>query len=1537
MSKAESKAKTGSTLCDLIWERDWDAVQTRLATSEGHRELQSYNKLPCFSNGGKGMPIHLACVMRPLPPAYIVETLLTFYPESAHQKTSMWSLLPLHLAVDLRQTTISSSSDDETKKNRKKKNIQSTKAGATAKVTFPRTELTTKPAAKSADDSAPIHTCASPGHACASPIHTCASSHSSQTSSVSSSFPDLSLTHSYSSSSPQSLKAVTRATADDEDNGTHNGTHYRGDFGMIWELNDHCKVVQLLVEAYPGALEIPEEFHGMLPLHIAASSTPTVNGKVPPHAAFIMQRLLTLAPFTLQSKDSEGDTPFVLAQRANQQQISMSTASFTVNLQQSENKGPVVGPFPDWKWNPLLYPPPQYKSKNKGASLLVGTLDDLMNLSSYSDDSYSKGGTSFSSSVISSNFSISDSDENSDTCPPVDVLDEDDMDKEWKQLAKYQEELKTELEDSIRMYCSSYQLEDDEMVVSVSKAFSSDRRETVEAKIDNNTEGGNITEMDDIRLEDTRDTIAGIVSETTLEEAVADASRVVDETVDIILNTLTAESERKSIFEENDDDMSEEIENLSAAEDSLRHDLESVAGYNSFMQLTEKDDNDKTVIVQTFLRPRAMFSMDDVPFQKPLTRNIPLSLSSGGFDAKISGYQWNETQVDPEVTLVEQSKPISNKVEKKSCAGVMVNQKSKRVFIGCRELPSCLWGLPSIRESFSLEDETPFPFSAPLSPLSPQMQVESLETWEANTLRSPFLKSKHFNAEALDVDWERHHIPLLVKQHDKVAEPAATEWKRVKHSMVRANDTNATSIFWRRVVPPAQTVLKPATMTPTPKSSRECEIVAWERTVTSKGLPAADSDFATIQCAWIFTNDGDLKQPKMLPPASPSIQNAGKCESSPSDESDNSSKKWNGTIANTTTSGRAVMLSSLPSVTNSMDSNDSFSEIKLPPSKDEKPPRKSSVPNVSMTELTELSQQLTRLQEENDRKDLEMERLKQRASIMSEVKGVSTNDLRSALESICKKDKASTIELSKTILSQDGSCMQIRNRPSREEVLGHWYQEICAQERDADQTKNHPTPSMSPPRIVKTNIGANVWSIGELDTVSNAVAPVTAPETKLSDWGDELMQETGLSTSIKDPPKSATWKQSNVPRKETKAATKARYKQLASTTTMLSDITVIKCNESKRAGMINGKVQKKCFYDDQFQNDSLDVMANAGASSRHNRLRSIIEKRKLSGCLLSSDRRLERLFTTSSYTPKTKVTPRDHREIDSLMERSSSSLSEKSIEKASAFFRQLPPPPPPPVPPPALKCSHSRSFSGSSSSSSSSGLTSVTNDFEDFILSPPKETTIEDLLQDSAVEAVPHSYSSRSVQISVQSVTDNTVKDDASYVDTEVSAEKCFDNEKPMVEWACGENFHDGMQACIDNFKEFRERIPTAFTEMRSEMSERTSSFAPGLVGFVDKLALDLDKAIFGLSDFVESIAPCGDSSPNDVADDRVVCGVPATDKAEVLESRRASSNSKKTSTSSWHCGQRNTCMTKKKKSKRSRRKSKFHLCGLELRSSSFI
>jgi len=145
------------------------------------------------------------------------------------------------------------------------------------------------------------------------------------------------------------------------------------------------------------------------------------------------------------------------------------------------------------------------------------------------------------------------------------------------------------------------------------------------------------------------------------------------------------------------------------------------------------------------------------------------------------------------------------------------------------------------------------------------------------------------------------------------------------------------------------------------------------------------------------------------------------------------------------------------------------------------------------------------------------------------------------------------------------------------------------------------------------------------------------------------------------------------------------------------------------------------------------------------------------------------------------------------------------------------------------------------------------------------------------------------------------------------------------------------MQACIDNFKEFRERIPTAFTEMRSEMSERTSSFAPGLVGFVDKLALDLDKAIFGLSDFVESIAPCGDSSPNDVADDRVVCGVPATDKAEVLESRRASSNSKKTSTSSWYCGQRNTCMTKKKKSKRSRRKSKFHLCGLELRSSSFI
>ena len=74
-------------LVKLIAKRDWVATSVRLMDPNFRHETQRLTMLPpCGQLDDMiGLPLHLACTMRPLPPASLVERLIETYPEGARR------------------------------------------------------------------------------------------------------------------------------------------------------------------------------------------------------------------------------------------------------------------------------------------------------------------------------------------------------------------------------------------------------------------------------------------------------------------------------------------------------------------------------------------------------------------------------------------------------------------------------------------------------------------------------------------------------------------------------------------------------------------------------------------------------------------------------------------------------------------------------------------------------------------------------------------------------------------------------------------------------------------------------------------------------------------------------------------------------------------------------------------------------------------------------------------------------------------------------------------------------------------------------------------------------------------------------------------------------------------------------------------------------------------------------------------------------------------------------------------------------------
>ena len=874
--KSKSKRRPKEpTFCDLLWKRQWDVVQERLTLMEGNSnkckdELKRSTKLPCFSNGGKGLPLHLACAMRPLPPASIVEALLSHYPEATKQKASMWGLLPLHLAVDLRgaSTTAESSSPTAEQKTRdsslhnlkaKRHDKESKVTAATNRWEGSRHLYTKHSVVESVESGAPTFT------------STSANSESSANSSTASSV--LSPNDDSNNSCSSAKEVMTSATTcDDEDFSVNSNNDSDTDQeevdqddvdSSIVDANDHCKIVHLLLDAFPGALHIPEEFHDMLPLHIAASSTPAMNGKVPAYAAFIMLRLLESAPDTLQSRDGEGDTPLMLAQRANQQKVSISTspsatavlaaASLGSSHNSKHSNGPMVWPLPDWKWNPILYPPRQHQQqnlKNRIASLLVGTMDELMNMSSGSSD----GGSSsyFSADLADTPVSSNDGDSSA-----KDTDDDDSMDHEWgqlgmlerdlrEQLGMFDTDLRRELEDSIRTHCPTRQLEDSKLILSVDGGDPTVQpvRAEIESITQDDNGGDSGEEEDDAVYEDIfgygeddemngeKDEDLGLDMDISiesrdfevmppsslaveapqskdasdiflepslsLEEAVAMADRAVEEAVDVIYCIANAGSESSggnSAINDHDDDLSEEMEHLSTVEESLRRDLESASCYASLLKFSsgstglssdEEDESDCRTADSPFrkatcVEPHSFMEDTDKEMsqlEKPKTSDVFSSGLGTTFADKTVQVDetdiWDEVLLE-EVPLEENSLDESDSIDREVSESVEVfvaelPKKKQRVFVGKRELPSFLWGLPSIQESFSLDTEIAAPAPWSYSPdVSTNKNVEDVnkETKTANSPVQPRSISPDSSME------ESAQVPLIRWKRMKRVAPAS--------------------------------------------------------------------------------------------------------------------------------------------------------------------------------------------------------------------------------------------------------------------------------------------------------------------------------------------------------------------------------------------------------------------------------------------------------------------------------------------------------------------------------------------------------------------------------------------------------------------------------------------------------------------------------------------------------------------------------------------------------------------------------------------
>ena len=86
-----------SNLSNFILERNWK-VATKSIMDHPH-EISKEVTLRCFPGGNcKGLPLHLACAMRPLPPTSFIALLINEFPGATSRREIQWGMLPLHFA-----------------------------------------------------------------------------------------------------------------------------------------------------------------------------------------------------------------------------------------------------------------------------------------------------------------------------------------------------------------------------------------------------------------------------------------------------------------------------------------------------------------------------------------------------------------------------------------------------------------------------------------------------------------------------------------------------------------------------------------------------------------------------------------------------------------------------------------------------------------------------------------------------------------------------------------------------------------------------------------------------------------------------------------------------------------------------------------------------------------------------------------------------------------------------------------------------------------------------------------------------------------------------------------------------------------------------------------------------------------------------------------------------------------------------------------------------------------------------------------------
>jgi len=364
--KVETTSEHNNVLVQNILHREWDKVKQRLISHEYEATMPV--SLLCFS-GGSARALHVACALRPLPPAHVIGDILKAFPDAAKTPDDEWGLLPLHFACSL--FSRESSMRKYTKPNvvieiEKMEHLESDQ--------FPLKEL-------SSIYSSPDRTFFTAGDDLESFIH-------SPLSQISSKSPGAALDDAQTPPrksqtvvsdqqdvNPQELETTehqdkkqptksppmdipeldddeprlarnpiepfnvtkeTPVTDDiaclDEPSPSKEDLKGQSDEptltpaepekenspskdASVEEDENHLAIIQHLLRVYPEGARIQERFSRMLPIHMAASTSITMDGKVQLSSPKVIQALLQAWPETALEKDVWDESPLEISWR----------------------------------------------------------------------------------------------------------------------------------------------------------------------------------------------------------------------------------------------------------------------------------------------------------------------------------------------------------------------------------------------------------------------------------------------------------------------------------------------------------------------------------------------------------------------------------------------------------------------------------------------------------------------------------------------------------------------------------------------------------------------------------------------------------------------------------------------------------------------------------------------------------------------------------------------------------------------------------------------------------------------------------------------------------------------------------------------------------------------------------------------------------------------------------------------------------------------------------------------------------------------